>query len=115
MGSEGDLPSFPGKDILAGSAREVLRRFAEGDPLEIQSRCLEHVPKLAVFVDYNRVIRRTMAVAAFGARQYRGEPPLDVWIREMIEKAVSAEALDLASALRDRVGPSSRRLLDAFT
>ena len=80
---------YPGKDILGGrSPREILRKIGDGDPLEIGARCLEHVPKLAVLVDFRRVMIRTMARAAHAAPRYRGEPPLDEWLRKMIEISV---------------------------
>jgi DNA-directed RNA polymerase specialized sigma24 family protein len=87
MASGGD---FPGKDILGhGSPREILRRIGDGDPLEIIPRSIDYARELAVLIDARRLAIRAMARTAHAAPRYSGTPPLDEWLRKMIDISVN--------------------------
>jgi hypothetical protein len=80
-----DDSGFPGSDILSRrSPREVLERLVEGDPLEIEARCVERIHADAVLVCVRRLQLRSMARIAYTALRYRGEPALDAWLAERI-------------------------------
>lgn len=80
---------YPGREILGGgSAKKVLKRLIDGDPLEIGPRCQERIEESAVFVAWDRLWLRAVARVAYAAPNYRGTPPLDVFLAEWIDVAI---------------------------
>lgn len=95
-------------DCLKGrSADEVLQKLDAGDPLGIESAVRSLLIEQALLVDVERLVARGMAQAAFAARLYRGWPPLSLWLRQCLERALTA----LLEEDRDRLlenGPLPR-------
>jgi hypothetical protein len=84
----GDARRFPGSEILSQeSPKRVLSRLVDGDPLEIQARCKEHVYDQAWLLSVSRVHLRSVARIAHAAMRYRGEPALDAWLKERVEQS----------------------------
>lgn len=80
---------YPGRAILgAGSARKVLERLIDGDPLELGPRCQERISESAVFVAWDRLWLRAAARIAYAAPRYKGLPRLDVFIDERIDQSI---------------------------
>ncbi len=103
------------QELFAGSsARAILARIVEGDPLGLQSRCEQRVHSQSLLLEVRRLHMRTAAHVARHAGSYRGAPPLDVWVAEKVRKALG-ELLDeddergRQSELPER--PSDERLL----
>jgi hypothetical protein len=66
----------------------VLSRLVDGDPLEIEARCLEELREQAFLLCVSRVHLRSVARIAHAAMRYRGEPALDVWLKERVEHSI---------------------------
>src|SRR5947208_4798755 len=97
---------FPARELLRGaSANEVLSKLHRGDPLELMARCGERVRNQALLLQVDRLYLRTIARMAFAAHDYRGVPPLDAWIadvmrlaqRELLSEDCEAERTERAS------------------
>lgn len=87
--ARGGDESYPGRQLLgAGSARDVLHRLIDGDPMEIRPRCLARVRDGAWFVSLDRAHLRAVARVAYAARVYRGTPALDEWLQERIDRSL---------------------------
>lgn len=81
--------SYPGQAILGGgSAREVLHRLIDGDPMELRPRCVAKLRDGAWFVSLDRTHLRAAARTAYASRVYRGHPPLDVWLHARIDQSI---------------------------
>src|SRR3954464_13835959 len=81
--------AWPGHSLLAHrSAREVLARLSDGDPLEIHARCIARIEHHARFIDVRRLHARSVARIAHAAPRYRGEPALDPWLEERIDASI---------------------------
>jgi hypothetical protein len=72
------------------NADEVLQRLDAGDPLGIEAAAKALLVERALLVDVERLVARGMAQAAYSARLYRGWPPVGVWLRQCLERALSA-------------------------
>ena len=72
------------------TADEVLQKLDAGDPLGIEAAAKALIVERALLVDIERLVARGMAQAAYSARLYRGWPPLVVWLRQCLEKSLSA-------------------------
>lgn len=82
-------PDFPGRELFrGGSAREILGRIYEGDPLGVMPRVEEWLKKHAVLIETDRVFNSTVARIAFEGETYQGDPPFDKWVSDCIAKAV---------------------------
>jgi len=85
----GSPESFPGSTLLTGAGpREILQAISLHDPLAMQRRCLHHLRRRALLVAPGRLTVRSLAHTAYAARRYRGDPPLDDWLRERIDAAL---------------------------
>lgn len=127
LGALGPRPSPPPKQgfegcehLSAGSAREVLARILDTDPLALAERCERHLHAHAHLVDRDRLLARTAAHVALSARGYAGTPPLDTWLAAHIERTLG-EILreDLAAVrggepLRASEAAHFRFLVEAF-
>lgn len=83
------MPVDPLSDLLRlRSPREILRRLADGDPLEIEARVVEVLRESGWLVDPRRLTLRAMACTAYAAPDYRGKPELSRWLRNRIEDAL---------------------------
>lgn len=90
-GGQGDDPPswYPGKDLLSGgSPREILEHLVDGDPLELGARCRERIEESAYLLDPDRLHLRAVARVAHAAARWRGEPALDQWLGERIERSM---------------------------
>lgn len=102
----GDNP-WPGHALLAHrSAKEVLARLIDGDPLEIEARCMARIEHQARFVDVRRLHLRAVARIAHAAPRYRGEPPLDRWIEERIDASMDDLVTEDSEEERSGLPPS---------
>jgi hypothetical protein len=80
---------YPGREILgAGSARSVLERLMDGDPLEIGPRCQERIEHHAILVAWDRLWLRSAARIAYSAPTYDGTPPLDLFLMEHVDLSI---------------------------
>lgn len=81
-----DPSNYAGHEILSlGSARAILARLIDGDPFEIEARCIERLGALALLLDVRRVHLRTIARVAHAAPRYRGDPPLAQWLAGIVD------------------------------
>jgi len=74
--------------LAGGTPREVLARITQGDPLglaEVVGACIEEG---AWLVDADRLHLRGLARVARFAARYHGRPPLEVWLRSVVEEAL---------------------------
>lgn len=97
-------PRTPGGEVGSGTsdgraipeclrgrtADEVLQKLDAGDPLGVEAAARALLVERAVLVDVERLVARGMAQAAYSARLYRGWPPVDVWLRQCLERALTA-------------------------
>jgi hypothetical protein len=68
-------------ELLRGrSPRHILDQLVDADPLELGRRASEAIREQALLVDPERLFHRAAAHAAFEARHYGGDPPLDEWL-----------------------------------
>jgi hypothetical protein len=86
---------FPGSEVLSGSsARIVLARIVDGDPLGIVPRSADRIRERALILDGYRVALRAMARTARAALSYRGQPDLDTWLRSRIDESIEDTILE---------------------
>lgn len=76
--------------LIGRSADEVLQKLDAGDPLGIEAAAKALLAERAFLVDVERLVARGMAQVAFAARLYRGWPPLELWLRQRLERALEA-------------------------
>lgn len=82
----------PIPDIFrSATPRELLKRLAAGDPLEIGARCAAYLEEEALFLDQRRMTLRALAIVAYAGVRYRGAPRFAEWIHERV--ACAAEQL----------------------
>ncbi len=118
---EGSKPGEPSwKSVLGeGSPREILARLVEGDPLDLRARCELRVRSQAVLIDVHRLHLRTAAHVARHGREYKGSPPLEIWLAEKIRHAtrelLQEEAERAASGEIPEAPEDDRLLLIADT
>jgi hypothetical protein len=75
--------------FLQGSARAVLQRLAEGDPLRLRARIVRRLTARHLLMDAEAVLRRTLVHAARDARDLHEAVVLEDWLGERIDRAVS--------------------------
>jgi hypothetical protein len=91
MSLEGTQPDgdYPAKELFAGRApREVLERLMDGDPLELWGRCRDRLESQALLLAPDRLYLRLLARVAHAAPDYRGVPPLSIWIADRLSASV---------------------------
>lgn len=83
-------PSTPASPFgeRAGSARELLRRIIDGDPLALFERCPRRVDERALLVDPRRAVLRSAARIAHDFATWAGEPALREWLALEIDRAL---------------------------
>lgn len=75
--------------VLGGmSPREVLARLLQGDPLELRRAVAQRLAARAYLFDADRVHLRALAHCARYAVRYRGTPPLEAWLAEIVDQAL---------------------------
>jgi len=90
--------------LLSGSSpREVLARLMSGDPLSLRPCIAAVLAERLVLIEPDRVFLRAVARIARFAVRYRGQPEIDVWIRQQIEETV-LELLDDDAEADEGVG-----------
>lgn len=70
------------------SAREVLARLCDGDPLELGPRCSARIDERALLLDPGRLTNRAAARIAYDALRWRGAPPLAAFLTRAIDRAM---------------------------
>jgi hypothetical protein len=84
-----DRDRFPGSEWLRGERpSEILNRLVEGDPLELAPRVAKELAAGGWFVEPQRAWLRAAARTAYRAIGYRGSPPLDPWLADIVRRAV---------------------------
>lgn len=64
---------------------ELLARLADGDPLSLELRCAMRRDELHYLVARRRLFQRAIARTAYAGYSYRGDPPLEPWLRQCID------------------------------
>jgi hypothetical protein len=101
---------FPARDLLRGaSPNEVLAKLHRGDPLELMARCGERLRNQALLLQVDRLYLRTIARMAFAAHDYRGVPPLDAWIADLMRLAQKELLSEDREAERTELTPDADR------
>ena len=72
---------------LLGKPSKILEWILDGDPLELEARCREHLERNALLLDPERLFLRSAAVVANSARRYDGRPALQQWLMLQLEIA----------------------------
>ena len=78
------------RDCLRGSAREVLARLADGDPLGVAARIAQHLTQQRLLMDEHRAFLRCLAFIARASQRYAGRPGIDRWLKEQVVRGVSS-------------------------
>lgn len=87
--SAGARPAEHWRGVLAGmSPREVLARLLQGDPLDLRRVVARCLAERAYLFDADRVHLRALAHCARYAVRYRGTPPLEDWLMEIVDQAI---------------------------
>lgn len=76
--------------LAGGSARDVLARIVQEDPLELHRRVASRLRAHAYLLDGDRVLLRCFALVARHASRYRGAPAFDTWLDAMVAAAVES-------------------------
>lgn len=88
-GSDSPPGYFSGIELLRGrSARDVLKRLIQGDPLELGPRCRDRIEIEGLLLDPSRLHLRAVARVARAARTYHGESELNGWILGWIDVSI---------------------------
>lgn len=74
---------FDGRD-----ARELIGRFADGDPLGLWTRCARWVQRRRYIVHLDRLHLRAVARAAIRGMLYTGKPKIEDWLEERVEESL---------------------------
>lgn len=97
--------------------RILVERLGEGDPLDLRYRCELRRRALAYLISIDRLYCRVLARVAMAGALYRGAPPLDAWLEELVDRSIS-EILDEDETLLLRGHPPEvedfRALVQSF-
>lgn len=75
--------------VLGGmSPREILARLLQGDPLGLRHVVATRLATRAYLFDADRVHLRALAHCARYGVRYRGTPPLETWLEEIVDQAL---------------------------
>ncbi|HUR26776.1 MAG TPA: hypothetical protein VM509_01205, partial [Planctomycetota bacterium] len=75
--------------VLGGlSPREILARLLQGDPLGLRQVVAARLASRAYLFDADRVHLRALAHCARYGVRYRGTPPLETWLEEIVDQAL---------------------------
>ena len=112
--SEQEDQALRGAALLVGkTTEEVMLRLRKGDPLGLVQRCSERIDTRALLMDVHRLAVRAVAYVSYIAvmEEYRGVPPLDVFIAKQIDESIdSIMDEDWASEYRrEPLEPDDRR------
>ncbi len=100
--------------VLGGmSPREVLARLLQGDPLELRQVVAARLSARAYLFDADRVHLRALAHCARYAVRYRGTPPIETWLEEIVDQALLDLLREDVEAER-RTTPADAEELAAF-
>jgi DNA-directed RNA polymerase specialized sigma24 family protein len=89
--------------FAGGSAREILSRIVQGDPLELRDHIARRMRVESYLLDADRVHLRALARCARAAVRYRGRPELGEWLAAIVDESI-AELL-----VEDHEAPPSER------
>ena len=107
-------PTEHWRAVLGGmSPREVLARLLQGDPLELRRVVAERLVRRAYLFDADRVHLRALAHCARYSVRYRGVPPLETWLAELVDRALLDLLREDLQAERRGEAPAAEEL-DAF-
>ena len=82
------------RQLFAGaSAREILGRIVQGDPLGLRTHVARTLEREAWLLDADRVLLRSFARTARAALRYHGHPELEAWLGSIVVESAT-ELLD---------------------
>jgi hypothetical protein len=94
----------PCEDPLRGSsARVVLARLIDGDPLELWPRCQQALREGGWLLSQQRLFLRAAAQTAYRARGYEGEPELGRWLEQNIQASIDDLLLEDKESERSEI------------
>jgi len=97
--------------LFAGvGAREVLARLVDTDPLGLRAVVAEGLKQGSYLLDADRLHLRSLARCARAAPQYRGRPPLDAWLAQVVDDALLDILREDAEGERADVPPTTEQL-----
>jgi hypothetical protein len=67
---------------------ELLRHFHDGDPLRMLQRGARRLAETGIMMCERRLFLRGIARAALAGCHYRGEPALDAWVGECVNRSI---------------------------
>ncbi len=76
--------------LFGGTAREILARLLDGDPLGIRPLAASRLRTRCLLMDGDGIHLRALALCARHARHYRGQPAFGAWLRERVDAAIDA-------------------------
>lgn len=77
------------RNLLAGgSAREVLARIVQGDPLRVRDEVARQLRTDAYLLDADRVHLRSLARCAREAPRYHGHPDFPDWLQVIVARSI---------------------------
>lgn len=74
--------------FAGGSAREILSRIVQGDPLSLRDQVARRMRDAAYLLDADRVHLRSLARCARAAVRYRGRPELCEWLAAIVDESM---------------------------
>ncbi|MCK6445779.1 MAG: hypothetical protein L6Q99_05250 [Planctomycetes bacterium] len=87
--SRGDGEPFPGARWLRGkSAKEIFERLLAAKELELGARVAARLESRAVLLDPERTLMRSIAHIARRARVYEGDPPLEEFLQDGVDRGI---------------------------
>lgn len=99
---------FPGADLLVGTdPLAVMRRISEGDPLDLIGRAERRLRQRAFFIALQRLLDRLVAHVGLASMRYEGQPPLGVWIDELIDRSIADLICEDAGDERRGIAPTT--------
>ncbi len=75
--------------FAGGSAREILSRIVQGDPLELREHVARRMRAECYLLDADRVHLRSLARCARAAVRYRGRPELSAWLESIVGESIA--------------------------
>jgi DNA-directed RNA polymerase specialized sigma24 family protein len=99
------------RSVLGGmSPREILARLLQGDPLGLRNVVAARLASRAYLFDADRVHLRALAHCARYGVRYRGTPPLETWLEEIVDQALLDLLREDADAERRGVAADAEEL-----
>ena len=90
------------RQLFAGaSAREILGRIVQGDPLGLRAHVAATLEREAWLLDADRVLLRSFARTARAALRYHGHPELEAWLGALVIESATELLEDEREAERN--------------